>query len=213
MLAIRFGLILCLFMLATSERCSAGVWNEFGDAGELLITATPSSNPAQVTVGAGVLDEIIGTYSGINDVDTFLIKIDTAGTLTAAVTPSTSAAYLFLFNGDGIGVAAVEPSTTLSVSGLDIGLYYLAISQWKYPVHDGVSPSNIFGISGVSATDPLYAWVEPVGDSPTESESNEYSINLTGATFAVSNVPEPTSLAMWGILGVAALGIRRRVKR
>ena len=86
----------------TAAFAGAQAWNEgdHGDAGELPATA-------QVCTGFGLLSEISGTLDPLRDADAFVIRIiDPAGFSAATVGGTGFDTQLFLFDGEGAGVAA-----------------------------------------------------------------------------------------------------------
>ena len=197
-------------LLALSGVAFGDVWNEQGDAGQLLGTA-------QHTVGNGTLDEIRGNHAA-NDADLYLIRITNVGAFFATTTGGTSLdTQLFLFDANGFGVSHNDDDPNGGVLQSRItgqfvqapGLYYLAISTWN------MDPSSIGGLiwnsspfnverapDGPGAGSPLLSW------GTGGATAGDYTIFLSGAGF--SEVPAPGALALLGLGGIAAAGRRRR---
>jgi len=196
-------------VLALSGVAFGDVWDEQGDAGQLL-------GDAQVTVGNGSLDEIRGNHDA-NDADLYKIMITDAGGFSATTTGGTSLdTQLFLFDANGMGVSHNDDDpngglqsrlTGQFVSGP--GIYYLAISTFNMDPNSAgglIWQSSPFGVErqpdGPGAGSPLLNW------TPGGATAGAYSIFLTGAGFA--EVPAPGALALLGLGGMAAAGRRRR---
>ncbi len=196
-------------VLALSGVAFGDVWDEQGDAGQLL-------GDAQHTVGNGALDEIRGNHAA-NDADLYCIRITDAGRFLATTTGGTSLdTQLFLFDANGFGVTHNDdnPSGGLQsrltgqfVSGP--GLYYLAISTYNMdPSSAGgliwnSSPFNVERApDGPGAGSPLLSW------GTGGATAGAYTIFLSGASFC--EVPAPGALALLGLGGIAAAGRRRR---
>lgn len=162
------------------------------DAGDLPETA-------QVPVGAGALNSISGTLSGVSDVDMFQVCLPGGGTFSAATVAPGSATFdtqLFLFDSAGIGVYMNDdefpsgaPFHSLLPAGhaltpADDGVYYLAVSAFNAdPVSAGgaIFPAGapfdaVNGPTGAGGAQPVSGWTahERVG---------VYTIALTGAEF------------------------------
>ena len=198
-------------VLAAAGVASAQVWNEVGDAGQDGVGA------AQVTDGSGPLTTINGVLG--TDVDLYAIRIDDVATFEASVIGgATFDTQMFLFAADGTGItenedadgelqALVNSDGILGVGG-GPGLYYLAISEFNQdPLDsDGI---DMFGFTTwpgrgdqrqPTSTLSLVNWDDNGGDG------GDYSIRLTGASYAV---PAPASLALLGLGGLAAARRRR----
>ena len=201
---------------ATASHASL-IYNEVGDAGEVIASA-------QSILGTGALDAIQGslqTSSPSDYADLFAIYL-TSGQTFSATTTMSSLSYnnfdtaLFLFDGAGFGLLANDddggPQSTLSgfVPSYS-GLYYLAIAGAGYdPISAGGSifPSMIFGgqfgPTGPGGAQPLSGW------QSITSEWDAYEIVLTGASYVTASVPEPSSSLLVGSALAAVVVTRRR---
>ncbi len=195
-LALRIGALL----LSLAPAARAATFAESGDAADLPATA-------QITTGCGTLDAISGTKEA-SGVDMFRIQIDNPAAFSATTVGLTTIdTQLFLFTSAGLGVYAnddVTGSDTRSTlpaghasSPATAGVYYLALSQYnKDPQSAGglIFPDSpyttVFGPTGPGGGSAITGWTSGGTAAAT------YSINLTGAAFAVSNcTPVPTNTA------------------
>lgn len=191
--------------LAMAATANAQVWNEVGDAGDLL--------PGQGVIGAGPLAQINGSH-GQDDVDLYRIVIsDPANFSATTVGGATFDTQLFLFRADGRGVTFNDDSGTTVQSRITgqfvpgAGVYFLAISRWDRDALDAGAQAiwldTPFGTErapdGPGAANPLASW------GGTTLAGGAYSIFLTGASY----VPAPGAMALLGLAGLAA-GRRRR---
>ncbi len=218
-------LLLCSFL----ESARAGTWTEVGDA--------PATLPGQATIGSGALTVITGHILALRDANTYQIYISDPANFSATVDstnePFTGAldTMMFLFDSTGKGLAANDdrgntlPNHALNIyswlpqgnslyNSLSPGLYYLSISSYQYV------PANTFGnaifptvsdtegsIVPPGNTSPLTQWIQT--DSEAGNDSGAYTIDLSGATFAV--VPEPSSILL-ALLGLGGLLFRPAVR-
>ena len=201
-----------LALVGMALGANAQIWNEVGDAGELVGTA-------QVPVGAGALVNINGILNG-QDADLYCVVV----TDPHAFMASTSAAngggagfdsQLFLFNTNGTGITMDDDdpagglqSTVTGLGSLTAGQTILVgISEYdRDPLNaagaqmwlDGPFNQERFvdGAGGV-----LSGW-DANGDT-----GGEYRIALRGATYCV---PEPASMVA---LTLGALGLIARRRR
>jgi len=219
----RIALMLaCFTMLAVPAFADPFTWTEAGSAGNLPGTAN-------ITTGAGPLQMILGNLLDVTEVDMFQIMISdflnfSARTLGGVL--DVNDPQLFLFDALGRAVYMNDDDEsgfsgsqsmlpTGSVFGpTAAGLYYLAIGWFDNEpfsaagrmFEDGIG-TNGPGIGGASA---ITSWNnDAIGrpDLPTA-----YSIQLTGASFAVTPVPEPSTLVLLGS-GLTGVIIWRRRSR
>jgi len=198
-------------VLALSSMAYGDVWDEVGDAGDLI-------NTAQITIGNGSLDAINGIHEA-SDVDMYCIRILDPGRFIATTTGGTSwDTQLFLFDANGLGVSHNDDDPNGGVLQSRItgqfvtapGLYYLAISKYNRDPVDVAgaliwanTPFNVERApDGPGAGNPLAAWVN------NNSASGAYTIFLEGAGFC--EVPAPGALALLGLGGLTLAGRRRR---
>jgi hypothetical protein len=137
---------------------------------------------------------------------------------------------LFLFGSDGRGVYVnddIDLTTPDIQARLPAGhalgplvpdLYYLGIG-WAFtdPLSDlgpifplyelNLATDGVYGPTGSGGANPLASWIP--GGPPNFDLGGDYRILLTGAAVALL-VPEPGSLALLGIAGLAAIARRRR---
>ena len=204
------GFLAVVAMVATSANAYGSIYNEIGDAGQLVGTA-------QVLPALGGGDSIVGNLIPGSDVDLFCFNWQ-GGVLamdTFTATGFDSQLHLFDAAGNGIGENDDSPNgpglRSEIALNLAAGTYYLGISAFN---NDAVDAGNndIFGFAGAfsdlngntiqapQGAGPLAGW-----DGGTGSGGGGYTISFTGA----SVVPEPASLMIWTCLG-AALFVRRR---
>lgn len=202
-------LVLALAAVATSS--FAGVWNEVGDAIDLV--------PGQQTIGAGSLDAISGNLDA-NDVDMYCINIvDEAHFSASLIGGATFDSQMWLFNEQGFGVAFNDDgnngaSLQSALSSLLVnsnGHYLLAVSKYDRDAVDGAGAAlwndSPFGSErapdGPGAANALAGW------TGSTTAGGSYRIALTGTEYCA--VPEPGTIAALG-LGAAVL-LRRKAKK
>lgn len=210
--------------LGSSAPASVTTWNEAGDAGNLPATA-------QVVVGVGPLQEIVGTLSPGADADVYRIRLDAPaafGALTEA-TANGGDTQLFLFDANGRGIATNDDDpggglTSNLVAGnplftvLPAGEYLLGISwfnndpfwsapplvegDFMFPFAQGPGePQMVIPPTPGGAVNPLVGWIEE-GNPPF---AGGYTIRLKNASFVV---PEPSITTAVSL--AAAFALRRR---
>jgi hypothetical protein len=188
------------------------ILTEGADVGQLPATALLDAR-------GGPLSQIKGTLSSAADVDMYYIFITDPANFSARTTgqPGTLLdSQLYLFSGDGFGVAANDNAALLNprssiegVAGLQAGIYLLAISSFNSdPVAPGglrLFPDAATGVVGPTGPGGGLALTGWTGGG---SGAGTYTIALTGTSL----VPEPGSWALFG-LGAAVLagcGLRLR---
>jgi hypothetical protein len=212
------GFSLLAMLGAAAPAATNGVWVECEEAGDL-----PAES--ELTGGLGELSRIDGFLVDPFDVDLYQIRIVDPGDFSAfGRGDPTLDSQLFLLDANGMGIAANDdrtnppmfdpnaffaelPSGDLLYRDLEPGVYLLAISWFDLDPHhaglemfpDGRNPdrddwTGVHPPTGPGGPGPLESWEgEPLGldDIP-------YSIDLTGAGFAVSSeedcdgIPPPT---------------------
>jgi hypothetical protein len=203
-----FGLVCCSVSFAAT-------WTQQGMPGDLPATA-------QVTVGLGSLDSIIGTLpSSFTSVHMYAIQIvDFSKFSATAATPGTSTDFdtmMMLFDSAGLGVYFNDDSkpnledirSTLPAGNANgpkaNGLFYLAITGFgRFPQSSGgaifpmpVNGEDVLGPTGPGGGSKTTSWQ---GDDL--SIDGPYRIDLTGASFA--QTPESASLPLM-VLGIGGL--------
>jgi hypothetical protein len=203
----RLGMLVAvvLFAFATATGVRAQVWNEVGDAGELIGTA-------QSTVGLSPLTTINGLLGSANDVDLYCIRIPNvppAGALLAGLQcAAVQGPNVWLFDAGGNGVfaasncsggykAILAPNVSLAP-----GTYYVAVA------YGGVDPYSIGGAIWVPAFLPqrapdgpggaflLSSWVGTGSVQP----NNQYTVTLQYVAYC--DTPTPTAGQTWGSLKI-----------
>lgn len=196
-----------LVVAGLAASASAQVWNEVGDAGDLL------SN-FQACIGVGPLTSISGN-NGASDIDLYQIAIkDEANFRASLVGGATFDSQLFLFDATGKGVAMNDDevgstslqSTITSQFVTANGVYFLAVARYdRDPLAAGSAIWNDSPFRSERAPDgPGAAGTLSSWDGAT-SAGGTYRVTLSGASF----VPAPGALALMG-LGGLAVGRRRR---
>ena len=225
--------LLALGFAASSAQ--AQTWTKTGNPGNLPSTA-------QITLGTGSLDTIIGsltttsTASTASRPDLFQIYITGASAFSATTISFDTTIYdtqLFLFDSTGAGVYANDDTTdfakgaTLNPTGLlTPGLYFLGVSSYGAIPRSGTGAAfdmfpNTFDdttgdVSFTGLKTPTAAGANSLTNwslSGADVETGTYSISLTGTTYAAP-VPEASTLISFGVpaLLVLAVLVRRRVK-
>lgn len=217
----RFTLLVfvAIAMALLPQGASAQIWNEVGDAGDLITTE-------QNTVGMGALTTITGSLDpfGAGDyVDVYCITITDKTFFTATLSGSTINP-LWLFDANKNGVTSQEGfylNTPSQITGKFVanpGIYHLAISThdilpFNPSLQDiwNTSPRSVeTSPNGAGAPGPLASWLLfgiPVG-------GGNYTIALTGTDYGNCVVPEPNLLTFASVVGLSGLTLflRRRKK-
>ena len=216
----RFGVAIVLAWSLLPLRCFADTWTEVGNAGQLVTTG-------QVTTGNpfNSLDTIIGSFSGANDIDLFLIYVSDPVAFSASAS-SLQNSQLFLFTNTGLGVITNDDRTLIDNNALipdasgrpglgptTTGNYWLGISEFNHsPLSTGnkeiFAPGSGVGLrgpTGPGGANPLTAWA----NISATGAAGGYTITLTGAKFAT---PEPTALVLYGIGALIAFRAFQRRK-
>lgn len=201
----------------------ATTWCEVGggDAGKTI-------SGAEVTIGGGVLSNIIGTLAdGTSGGDLYEILITDPANFSASTEPTPTGhnpdpnPALYLFDSSGQGVYAIDDNSDSDTeatlqAGLGIGpqtagIYYILIAP------SGNDPES-------GNHNPLFTLetgVDVAGNAKTLANFSDagcgsgcegsYDIHLTGASFA--EAPEPQTFALMGA-GLLAIGaLRRKLRR
>lgn len=196
--------MMAAFLLLAGPPAHASLWNEFGDAGDTLLTA-------QWTVGTGPLTQISGILPNATDLDVFVIRITDAVNFSAwRYASQQTDSDLWLFDANGYGITH-DDSVLFGQSLLTgafvpgNGLYYLGISNdgaeagssggliWTSPLQYGERAPD-----GPGAAQPFTGWLT----TGTNYDNAGYVIHLAGAEFAA--IPEPATLMLMA-LGLATL--------
>jgi hypothetical protein len=153
---IRSYWTLALLLLTAAWPAHAQVWNEVGDAGDLIATA-------QATVGGGPLVTLNGTLSSPADVDVYCITAGPAPRIPGLPIASLQCVVMqgpniWMFDANGVGVATNETCsggmkalTTSTVPAGGQGTFYVAVSY--------------YGLNPVAAAGPI--WLPAVGGERT----------------------------------------------
>lgn len=192
-----------LFALVAAPIVHAQVWNETGDAGDLVSTA-------QATLGTGPLTTINGNLASPTDVDLYCIRMPSvppAGTpLIQLQCVVNNGPNVWLFDATGKGVftnmTCASGSKTILAPNVSLaaGTYYVAVS------FTGIDPQAAAGaiwlpaLPGQRAPDgpggagSLTAWA----GSPIVQPLNPYQIRLAAMSFC--DAATPTAHSTWGAL-------------
>ena len=128
---------------------------------------------------------------------------------------------VFLFDDQGIGIAAAKQGQTLAnIVPTYTGLHYLAVAQPQTlepyglidPIHNFHQPiftiNTVYGYSipgGAAADLPVVSWGGTVSGN-----YDEYSIFLQGASLVPSPVPVPAAIWLFGTALIGLVGISKR---
>lgn len=200
-----FAAALCL--LAFAPRARAQVWNETGDAGDLV------SN-AQFTIGAGSLTTINGTLSSEADVDVYCVQVGPTPRALGLPVVSLQCVVnqgpnVWIFDANGLGVATNETCqggtklvTTTTLSPGAPATVYVAVSYY------GLAPTSPGGAiwlpaiggerapDGPGAAGALNAWTGTGVIQP----NNPYQVVLGYAAYC--DAATPAAAPTWGALKI-----------
>lgn len=211
-----FVMVMGLLAWCTSPAGASPIHTETGDAGQTIGTA-------QLADGGGTpgpITSIVGSLGNGNDVDIYKIYIANPASFSAFVqaTADLPDPQLFLFRPDGTGVYANDDTSDLSAllpagdpnSPTTAGYYYLAITSYDNDPQDSI-PTLIFNsvpFTGVfGPTNPAAVLAGFSGGG--YDDGGAYTIVLTGVT----HLPEPLSVFVLGIAGLAGAGYAWRKRR
>ncbi len=212
------GLAILALAVASAVGAQAQTYNEIGDAGA-------SVGGAQAT-GAGPLSFITGNILSAFDGDFFYITITNPAMFSATTVGNGNTLdtmlYLFTMNGNPVILNDDAPSGTSLQSTLPTGSFTLAMGTYIIGISlSGAEPINsanqqLFADS-VFSTDIRGARPGALGPVTGVTQasslgSGAYTIQLTGAT--ASAIPEPSTIALVAVSGLAGLvALRRRTRR
>lgn len=182
---------------------------EVGDAGQLLPSAQLVPNNTT---------QISGTLASRNDVDLYGFNW-AGGNLTIQVTATVFDSQIFLFDSVGQIVGGAD-NPSLLTGNLTAGIYFLGISTFNVdplnaasqdiedPIGGGTSSAYQPGVAASVLGDGVLAsW------RPSNGGFGNYTITFSSPVNAISEVPEPASLALWSILGTAGIAAWRRKRK
>jgi hypothetical protein len=203
----RLGTILAaaLVVLATATSVRAQVWNEAGDAGDLVGTA-------QITTGTGPLATINGALASASDVDLYCIKVPgvppAGGLLVGLQCAAIQGPNVWLFDANGIGVFATSTcafgykAILAPSSSLAPGTYYVAVAYGGVDPYSSGGPIWVPGFvpqrapDGPGAASPLASWAGTGSVQPI----NPYVITLQYVDYC--SAATPTVVQTWGSLKI-----------
>ena len=209
---------------AASGVASADTFTEVGDAGQTPLTGQNTGN-----TGAA-LTAIFGSIFSNSDADLFVINVTdplrfSATTLNLSLLDT----HLYLFSATGAAIYANDDdaSGTSLQSTLPAGAAFGPVAAGRYLL--GIAQSGVDPVNAVNQllfqTGLSFDLRGPAGSLQPAvlagftgngfDDNGSYEIRLTGATVAVTPVPEPS---LWLLLAVGATGIpvlnrRRRASR
>ena len=184
----------------------AQIWNETGDAGDLVGTA-------QLTAGPGALTQIKGNLASATDVDVYCVQLIATPPVFSAIVGLNCAVIqgpnVWLFDAAGNGIASnttcsggskqiVAPATPLPV-----GNYYVAVSYFDYDPQSSLgaiwNPGPPFWRTpdGPGAGGTLTGWA----GTPNVQPLNPYQVFLNPG-FAYCDQVTPTQHRTWGSLKI-----------
>ena len=222
------------FVLAAANAFATPItYTESGDAGDIVTGAVQTVTGAAGSQVGAIKGSLTANSGGIYDGDAYKIYISSPSTFSATTTgfsPGINSfdSELFLFNLDGTGIAMNDDDTATGneqstidagdplTAGLSAGYYYLLITG------QGMNPTSAGGLIFPNwtdgTTDPTGVYGPNAGATAingfagSSNEGGAYSIALTGVSIAASGstVPEPGTLALGLLAGLALLGALRR---
>lgn len=192
--------------LSLAVPLSAGTFNEIGDAGETLATANVTTGISPLTQINGTLVNLGNETNTIDDIDVYQISITNPAAFAITVSATLSGdndAYMILLNSSGDQVLADDDSSggklpgflPGSFTGLP-GTYYVAFLIWNTNLRESGNIAD--------------GWVR----APIPFQTGPYQLTLSGTDPAlvreVPGVPEPSNLALSGLVALIALTLRRK---
>ena len=204
----------CVFYGLSASAAHAVMINEESpDAGELTTTAQDATGGLTLGSPGVSLDSISGSLINlgtaqdpVDDVDLFRILITDPAAFSVTVTASLSGnndAMLYLLDSAGVQTLVDDDSDGLlpqfnpgALAASPAGEYFLALSLFL------TNPDD------VASTPPTLAsgWYR---DPLPSFQTGPYALALTGVETAPKEVPEPGTLALFG-LALAGIGVARR---
>lgn len=202
---LRRALLAVVLVIASAPGAAAQVWNEVGDAGDLIATA-------QTTLGSGPLTTILGTLGSAGDVDVYCVQVGSTPRVPGLPVVRlqcvvVAGPQLYVFDATGAGIATnsicqfgFKTVTTDYLSGP--GTYYVAVA------YDGVRPHSTGGAmwatgvlperapDGPGAASPLATWTGTGVVAPL----NPYQLTLDYSGFCAAATP--VTKTTWGSLKV-----------
>lgn len=193
--------------LAFAPHAGAQVWNEIGDAGDLISTA-------QLTVGAGPLITLNGTLSSPTDVDIYCIQVGpTPRVIGLPIASLQCVAHqgpnIWMFDASGVGaatnetcMAGVKGITTTLVSPPGPTNLYVAVSYYGVAPISPSGPIWLAAVAGERAPDgpgaagALNGWA----GTPVVQPLNPYQITFGFTAFC--DAATPAAMPTWGSLKI-----------
>ena len=199
---VAFFFIACA-AVAIASSAHAQIWNEVGDAGNLISTA-------QVTTGSANITQINGSLPLSDDVDVYCIHLNASPPgglpIVSLQCVLNQGPDVFLFGPTGLGVvtnySCVGGSKQLlaPVGTLPPGNYYVAVAYYGRDPNSALGPIWLPALpnqrtpDGPGAAAPLSAWLGIVQQNPL----NPYTITLNSNYFGYCDMATQIHLSTWG---------------